>query len=55
MQDRSAAVVDLASYRQRRTPESSHSKEKSSDTQHVIAELAYHLLKAIQAVKKLPH
>lgn len=55
MQDRNTAVVDLDDYRRRRFPESTNHDEESKDSQRIIQELAYHLLKAIQAVKRLPH
>jgi hypothetical protein len=48
------AVTDLSAYRRQQKPENSN-EESRDDAQRVIAELAYHLLKAIQAVKKLPH
>lgn len=51
----SSAVVDLDAYRRQRTPESNPKHEAQEDPRHLAAELAYHLLKAIQAVKKLPH
>lgn len=55
MQYQNDAVVDLDAYRQQRTPESNEPEEIESDARSVITELAYHLLQAIQAVKKLPH
>jgi hypothetical protein len=55
MQFQNDAVVDLNAYRQRRTPESNEHEESDSDAKQLINEIAYHLLKAIQAVKKLPH
>lgn len=48
------AVIDLNAYRRQQEPAESD-EELRDDAQSVIAELAYHLLKAIQAVKKLPH
>jgi uncharacterized protein (UPF0218 family) len=50
-----SAVVDLETYRRQRIPESNTKHEAQEDPRHIVAELAYHLLKAIQAVKKLPH
>lgn len=55
MSHQNSAVVDLEAYRRRRTPESNTKHEVPEDAKRVAAELAYHLLKAIQAVKKLPH
>ncbi len=55
MQERSAGVVDLSAYRQLRVSEKQEPEEPCSDPGGVVAELAYHLLKAIQAVKKLSH
>jgi hypothetical protein len=55
MNHQNSAVVDLDAYRRRRAPESKTKHEAQEDPQNVVSELAYHLLKAIQAVKKLPH
>lgn len=55
MSHQNSAVVDLEAYRRQRMPESKTKYERQEDPKHVAAELAYHLLKAIQAVKKLPH
>jgi hypothetical protein len=55
MNHQSAAVIDLDAYRQQRTPERKIKTELQEDPQRVAAELAYHLLKAIQTVRKLPH
>lgn len=55
MSHQNSAVVDLEAYRRQRVPESKTKYEKPQDLHDVTAELAYHLLKAIQAVKKLPH
>lgn len=55
MNYQSGAVVDLDAYRRQRTSESTTKQELKEDLTQLTAELAYHLLKAIQAVKKLPH
>lgn len=55
MQRQNEGIVDLDAYRQQRTPERNARKNLENDAHNVITELAYHLLKAIQAVKKLPH
>lgn len=55
MSHQNSAVVDLDAYRRQRTPERSTKQETQEDPKTVATELAYHLLKAIQAVKKLPH
>ena len=54
MPEQHEEIVDLTDYRKRRT-EKKPPKEDHYDPQQLIADLAYHLLKAIQAVKKLPH
>lgn len=51
---RNEEIVDLTNYREKRT-EKKQPEETHYDHQQLIADLAYHLLKAIQAVKKLPH
>ncbi|MFM0263296.1 hypothetical protein [Paraburkholderia sediminicola] len=55
MNHQNGAVVDLEAYRRQRIPESNTKHEAQEDPHHVANELAYYLLKAIQAVKKLPH
>jgi hypothetical protein len=55
MSHQNSAVVDLDAYRRQRTPERSTKSDVQEDPKTLAAELAYHLLKAIQAVKKLPH
>lgn len=55
MSHQSAAVFDLNAYRRERRPESNTKREVKEDPAHLTAELAYHLLQAIQVVKKLPH
>lgn len=50
----SEAIVDLDDYRKKRT-EKIQPKDTYEYNQQLIADLAYHLLKAIQVVKKLPH
>lgn len=48
--DLAEEVVDLVDYRR-----SKHPVEEQSTSDELIHEIAFHLLKAIQAVKKLPH
>ncbi len=55
MSHQNSAVIDLEAYRRQRIPESNTKHEVQEDPGHIAAELAYHLLKAIQAVRKLPH
>jgi hypothetical protein len=55
MSHQSAAVIDLDTYRRARIPESNTKREAKEDPLHLTAELAWHLLQAIQVVKKLPH
>jgi hypothetical protein len=52
--DRNEAVVDLSDYRKNRT-EKELPQEDHKDKQQLIDDIAYHLLRAIQAVKKLTH
>lgn len=52
--DQNEAVVDLSDYRKKRT-EKELPREDRSDNQQLIDDIAYHLLRAIQAVKKLTH
>lgn len=55
MQDRNAGIVDLIAYKLERASQESELEEDHQDVNGIIDELAYHLLKAIQAVKKLSH
>lgn len=55
MQDLSAGITDLIAYKQEKASEENGLGEENQDLEGIISEIAYHLLKAIQAVKKLPH
>ena len=55
MQEHTDIVTDLTNYRQQKNPNKESEQDEKSNFDDLIHEIAYHLLKAIQAVKKLPH
>lgn len=53
--DQNEAVVDLSDYRRKRTEKELLREDQHYDKQQLIDDIAFHLLRAIQAVKKLTH
>lgn len=53
--DQNEAIVDLSDYRRKRTERDLPREDHHYDKQQLVDDIAYHLLRAIQALKKLTH